>query len=107
MIAMAVEDLQPETCSRYLKALADAERLRIVAQLLAGPHSVGALAEAVGLSVANASHHLKVMREAGLVVGEPRGRFVVYRLSDQIARRRRGRALLDFGCCRIDLGGGG
>ncbi|GAA1413930.1 metalloregulator ArsR/SmtB family transcription factor [Streptomyces thermospinosisporus] len=48
-------------------ALADAHRRAIVALLLAGPRTVGEIAEECGLSQPSASKHLKVLREAGLV----------------------------------------
>jgi rhodanese-related sulfurtransferase len=44
---------------------------------------VEALAEEAGLTLANASQHLKVLRQARLVEAEKRGVFVAYRLADQ------------------------
>jgi len=43
---------------------------------------VETLAERVGLSVANASQHLRQLREAGLVTAERDGKFVRYALAD-------------------------
>jgi len=57
-----------------LKALADPNRRAILTVLRPGPHAVGAIAEEVGLSQQTASHHLRVLREAGLVVGSREGR---------------------------------
>ena len=48
-----------------------------------GEHGVKALAERVGLSVANASRHLQQLRRAGLVASRRDGRFVLYRLTDE------------------------
>ena len=42
-----------------------------------------ALAKVAGLTLANASQHLKVLRQARLVEAERRGIFVTYRLADQ------------------------
>lgn len=47
-----------------------------------GPRTVEALAKEAGLTLANASQHLKVLREAHLVEAEKRGVFVTYRLAD-------------------------
>ncbi|MFI9245413.1 ArsR/SmtB family transcription factor [Streptomyces sp. NPDC053086] len=48
-------------------ALADPHRRAIVALLRERPRPVGEIAEACGLSQPNASKHLRVLREAGLV----------------------------------------
>lgn len=64
-----------------LGALADPVRLRIVSMLLDTPDGSACgcdLEEPIGLSQPTISHHLKVLREAGLVVGERRGRWVYY-----------------------------
>ena len=42
----------------------------------------GEIVEATGLSQSNVSNHLSCLRDCGLVVAEPEGRFVTYRLSD-------------------------
>lgn len=64
-----------------LGALADPVRLRIVSMLLDAPEGSACgcdLEEPIGLSQPTISHHLKVLREAGLVAGERRGRWVYY-----------------------------
>lgn len=50
-----------------LKALSDASRLRIVGLLATGPMDVQDLAKALRLSPGTVVHHLKRLREAGLV----------------------------------------
>lgn len=52
-----------------LRALADANRRLILATIRTGPRPVGAISEEVGLSQQATSHHLGVLREAGLVTG--------------------------------------
>ena len=54
-----------------LRALADENRRAILAVIRSERHSVGVIAERSGLSQQAASHHLKVLRTAGLV-GETR-----------------------------------
>jgi len=56
-----------------LRALADGNRRSILAVIRGGPRSVGAIAEEVGLSQQVTSHHLGVLREAGLVMGSREG----------------------------------
>jgi rhodanese-related sulfurtransferase/DNA-binding transcriptional ArsR family regulator len=65
------------------KALGHEHRIELVEQLAQGPRSVEALAERVGLSVANASQHLQQLRRAGMVNTQRDGKRVVYRLADR------------------------
>ena len=62
--------------------MASAPRLALLDLLRQGPRTVEALAREVGLSLANASQHLKVLHRARLVEAEKRGLFVTYRLAD-------------------------
>jgi rhodanese-related sulfurtransferase/DNA-binding transcriptional ArsR family regulator len=64
------------------KAFGHAHRLEILEHLAQGERSVEALAERVGLSIANASQHLRLMRRAGLLVSRRDGKRVIYGLSD-------------------------
>ena len=64
------------------KALGHEHRVELIEQLAQGPRSVEALAERVGLTVANASQHLQQLRRAGLVSTRRDGKRVVYRLAD-------------------------
>lgn len=52
------------------------------APLAQGERSVEALAERVGLSMANASQHLRLMRQTGLLASRRDGKRVLYRLND-------------------------
>ncbi|MEM1294473.1 MAG: metalloregulator ArsR/SmtB family transcription factor [Verrucomicrobiota bacterium] len=51
-----------------LKALADDTRLRIVKLLLDGSMRVGQISESLSVSTYNTSKHLRVLREAKLIV---------------------------------------
>lgn len=64
------------------KALAHPHRLNLIEHAAQGAMPVEMLAERTGLSVANASQHLRQLREAGLVTAEREGKFVRYRLAD-------------------------
>jgi ArsR family transcriptional regulator, arsenate/arsenite/antimonite-responsive transcriptional repressor len=63
-----------------LRALADPTRLRVVALLGAGPRCVCDLQGGIDVPANLLSHHLKVLREAGLIAGTRRGRWIDYRL---------------------------
>lgn len=67
--------------AELLTALADPARLRIVSMMAAAPD--GALCgcemeSPLGLAQPTVSHHLRILREAGLIVGVRRGRWVHY-----------------------------
>lgn len=65
------------------KALGHAHRLELLDLVAQGERSVDNLAEAAGLTVANASQHLQHLRRAGLVAGRRQGKQVLYRLADE------------------------
>lgn len=67
-----------------LAGIAEPTRMRLIEQLVPGPRSVGDLAEAIGVEVVNVSHHLGVLRAAGLVANEKAGRQVIYRLAEEV-----------------------
>lgn len=71
-----------EQFAAVAKALSSAHRLDLLELLAQGERSVDGLASAAGLSVANASQHLQVLRRVGLVVSRKTGPNVLYRLSD-------------------------
>ncbi len=64
------------------RALGHAHRLELLEHLAQGERGVEALAERVGLSIANASQHLQQLRRAGLVANRREGKFILYRLAD-------------------------
>jgi DNA-binding transcriptional ArsR family regulator len=61
-------------------AIADPVRREILTLLQAGPLPAGAIASRFAISRPAVSRHLRVLRESGLVVDQPRGRERVYRL---------------------------
>ncbi|HSK93601.1 MAG TPA: metalloregulator ArsR/SmtB family transcription factor [Candidatus Angelobacter sp.] len=73
---------------QLLAALADPVRLSIVRQL-GDVSTVCAcdFTECCTVSQPTISHHLKVLREAGVVVSERRGTNIVYSLAPDFARR--------------------
>lgn len=73
-----VESFQAQ--ARAFKALGEPTRLRILAHLRAGESCACAVQEALDLPASLLSHHLKVLREAGLVHGTRRGRWIDYRI---------------------------
>ncbi len=63
------------------KALGDPVRWAIVSELRGGQRCACDLAVVADVSPPLLSHHLKVLREAGLITGTKRGRWIDYTLS--------------------------
>jgi rhodanese-related sulfurtransferase/biotin operon repressor len=71
-----------EHFARVAKAMASPNRLELMEALAQGERSVEALAIVTGMSVANTSHHLQTLRDAGLAVSRKEGLQVIYALGD-------------------------
>src|ERR1043165_4317036 len=67
--------------ARLAKALSSPRRLELLDALAQCPRTVENLANQTGMTLANASQHLQVLRGAGLVESEKDGLFVCYRLA--------------------------
>jgi DNA-binding transcriptional ArsR family regulator len=65
------------------RAIADPTRRRLLEALRAGPRSVNRLAESFPVSRPAISKHLRLLRQAGLVSEERRGRQRIYHLQPQ------------------------
>ncbi len=95
--------LTTRQCAAVLKALADGTRLRLLEALLTGDKCVHELTALLGCPQPHVSHHLRILRDSGLVEGIREGRQVCYRIVQPIRRAltdRQGQAL-DFGCCEL------
>ena|SRR5437763_6969317 len=99
---MAATSTSAAHCATLLKALADETRLAVVRQLLAGPKHVGELNEELGVEQSLLSHHLKVLREMGIVEAQRDGKAVLYRIAPPMEAAARGNSI-DFGCCSISF----
>ncbi len=81
------EEHIPQEITAVFKALSDPNRLRIFAALLRGVSCNGWLTEELGLPANLLSHHLKVLREAGLIQDrrdEVDGRWIYYQVDRQM-----------------------
>lgn len=84
--APALDAAAADRLAATLKALADPSRLRMLSLVAAtGQACVCDLAGVVDVSQPTVSHHLKVLRDAGVVTAERRGTWVHYRLADDAA----------------------
>lgn len=79
--------------SRAFKALGDPVRLRLLSMIAShagGEACVCDLTGSFALTGPTISHHLKVLREAGLIDGERRGTWVYYRVHPEVLARLSG-----------------
>ena len=75
--------------TRVFRALAVEKRLEIVRLLAERTLCVGALSNLTGISAGAVSQHLRILRDAGLVVPDRRGYFIHYSLAPDAAARCR------------------
>ncbi|NMH79145.1 helix-turn-helix transcriptional regulator [Pseudonocardia xinjiangensis] len=76
--------------ARLFKAMGDPVRLRLLSLIAShegGEACVCDLTDVFDLTGPTISHHLKVLREAGLISGERRGTWVYYRVQPEALRR--------------------
>jgi DNA-binding transcriptional ArsR family regulator len=69
--------------AKLFRGFSDPSRLSILEALRDDARSVGELVEITGLSQSNVSNHLSCLLDCGLVLREPQGRRVIYRLTDE------------------------
>jgi ArsR family transcriptional regulator len=81
------EDAQPALDTEILKALAEPQRAAIVRALAAEELCVCHLVDALGIDQPLVSHHLRVLRDAGLVDSERYRYWTYYRLVPEVLAR--------------------
>jgi DNA-binding transcriptional ArsR family regulator len=102
------DPLDAKRCAELLAALAAPERLKIVRFLADGPQNVTSIAKMLKLeNVVNVSHHLTVLKHAGLIRGNKKGRFVWYSLCpgvlDEAVDAGVPTEALNLGCCKLEI----
>ncbi|ADJ42580.1 ArsR family transcriptional regulator [Amycolatopsis mediterranei S699] len=83
-------EVQAVELAKLFKAMADPVRLRLlslIASHAGGEACVCDLTDAFDLTGPTISHHLKVLRESGLITGERRGTWVYYRVHPEVLAR--------------------
>jgi DNA-binding transcriptional ArsR family regulator len=98
-------------CIAYLKALSDESRWEIMRVLASStvPLHLGDLARELSLSSYNASRHVRILNEAGLIRVERDGRFKCISIDPKWVDRWRNEktpATVDLGCCQFDFSRG-
>ena len=91
---------EPTDCAGKLKALADGTRLAVMESLMDGPLHVGELATRLDVEQSLLSHHLRVLRENGLLQATRDGKAVLYALAPGVEGSDK---TLELGCCRLSF----
>ena len=90
---------QAEQAAECLRTIGHPDRLRLIGLLLdAERHSVGELAERLGLSQPVVSTHLRLLKDRSLVRSERNGREVYYSVCEPHLRDVMGCVWTRFGC---------
>jgi DNA-binding transcriptional ArsR family regulator len=66
------------------KALSDPSRREILNLLRAGPMSAGEILEHFQMTGASLSHHLSILKQAGLIDDEKKGKYIFYTLNTTV-----------------------
>jgi DNA-binding transcriptional ArsR family regulator len=94
--------IEPAACVSKLKALADSTRLQVIEALMAGPKHVNQLMEILDVEQSLLSHHLRVLRDVGLVEAIRDGKAVSYQLADDVEGWTSGKTI-HLGCCKLSF----
>lgn len=100
---MEKDPLAPNECAERLSALAAADRLRIIKFLRSGPRNATEISEMLQTAPVNVSHHVKVLKIAGIIQSKKQGRFVYFSLTPGILVHKDGSGCLNLGCCQLEM----
>jgi len=93
VLSAPLSEDRAEELAMAFAVLSDPARLRLlslIASAEAGEACVCELVEPIGRSQPTVSHHLKILADAGLIVGDKRGRWVWYRAVPERLNQLRG-----------------
>ncbi|MDB6038849.1 MAG: putative Transcriptional regulator, ArsR family [Verrucomicrobiales bacterium] len=89
-----------QSCIHLLKALGDETRWKIVRELLSQTLTVTELTDLLKISQYNASKHLRILREAGIIDTVKQGRFLKCSVHTTFRQQlSKNKDQLDLGCC--------
>ncbi len=100
---MPVSPLAGKDAAELFKALADETRLKILHSLFEKEKCVSTLMEELKLAQSQVSHHLKILKTAGLIHSWREGHKICYALLPEVKREMFGKSqeALDLGCCEV------
>ncbi len=80
------EQKEVEKTYAFLRAVSDPNRLKIICVLQTGPKCVCEIVPVVGISDKLASHHLKQLKNIGILAEKREGNFIRYSLNKKIIK---------------------
>ena len=95
---MRTTTVQPSVCAPRLAVLADPTRLAVLEFLLKHAGTVKEINDVIRIPQNLLSHHLRVLREAGLVIARREGKAVRYELASGVEIDSKG---INLGCCSL------
>ena len=95
--------LSDRSSAELFKALADEIRLKILHALFEREQCVSDLMQGLRLAQSHVSHHLKVLKTAGLVSSRRDGHRICYALHPEVRANlsRTRQETLNLGCCEV------
>ena len=96
-----IESEGSNACALRLKAVSDPTRLAVLRHLARTPANVTELMTEFSVAQNLMSHHLRVLRDADLVVGRRDGKAIRYHLADGVLGK--GAKVLRLGCCDLNF----
>lgn len=82
-ITSALDEHTAAHVAELFRSFSDTSRVRILSALTSQELNVGTLAEMVGISESAVSHHMRGLRQMGLVKARRDGKEVYYRIEDE------------------------
>jgi DNA-binding transcriptional ArsR family regulator len=90
-------------CAKFLKAMGDESRLKIVRLLLHGEKIVSEIVQSLNMIQPHVSHHLSVLRSSGIVETRREGNRVINFIDPQKFFLKNQETGIDLGCCSINF----
>ena len=90
-------------CSKSLKALSDLNRLKILELLFNGELCVSDMVKALKIDQPKVSHHLAILKRAGVIVDRRQGRKIIYSLHPAVYKKSEYVDKIDFGFVSVEF----
>ena len=90
-------------CSKSMKALSDLNRLKILELLFKGELCVSDMVKALKIDQPKVSHHLAILKRAGVIVDRRQGRKIIYSLHPAVYKKSEYVDKIDFGFVSVEF----
>ena len=93
---------QVKNCVLRLRVLADETRLRVIHEIMHQSMTVTEINQILKIDQSLLSHHLKILRDSGLVSSSRQGKSVLYQTSSSVVQGSTEQSV-DLGCCQLNF----